>query len=241
MRLSSLSWLPLALAVGVCSPASVLAQTSRDGGGGGGQSAQAMAQLQQMAVERNALLSQVERLKQEVATAQAAAAKAEAQLGSLRSRAGAAEAKVKAAETGKETAEQTGTRLQARLDDVMGRLKQTAETLKTTDAERGDLTDRLAALTREQGTCVDNNAALYLVTTEVIDRYEGLGFGTALARSEPFTRLARTRAENAADAYRDRIAALRDKAAAAKAEAVAQVVSEAASQGSSATTAPEKR
>ena len=223
MRRSYPALLVLAVACGILAPSLAVAQTSRSGGSsGGGQSAQAVAQLQQMAVERNALLSQVERLKEEVATAQAAAAKAEAQLGSLRSRAGAAEAKVKAAETGKETAEQAGTRLQARLDDVMGRLKQTAETLKTTDAERSDLTDRLAALTRVQSTCVDNNAALYLVATEVIDRYEGLGFGTALARSEPFTRLARTRAENAADAYRDRIAALRDKAAAAKAEAAAQ-------------------
>jgi chromosome segregation ATPase len=195
------------------------AQTSRSGGGGGGQSAQAAAQLQQMAVERNALQSQVERLKQEVATAQAAAAKAEAQLGALRSRAAAAESKVKTAESGKETAEQAGTRLQARLDDVLGRLKQTAETLKTTDTERADLADRFAALTRAQNTCVDNNAALYLVATEVIDRYEGLGLGSALARSEPFTRLARTRAENAADAYRDRITALREKAAADRASA----------------------
>ena len=209
-------FLTLVLASAVA--ASALAQTSRDGGGGGGgQSAQAMAQLQQMAVERNALLSQVERLKQEVATAQAAAAKAEAQLGALRSRAGSAEAKVKAAEAGKETAEQASTRLQ-----VMGRLKQTAETLKTTDGERSDLADKLAALTRLQNTCVDNNAALYLVASEVIDRYEGLGLGNALARSEPFTRLARTRAENAADAYRDRIAALREKAAVEKAEAAAR-------------------
>ena len=220
-------FLTLVLASAV--PAGALAQTSRDGGGGGGgQSAQAMAQLQQMAVERNALLSQVERLKQEVATAQAAAAKSEAQLGALRSRAGAAEAKVKAAETGKETAEQAGTRLQARLDDVMGRLKQTAETLKTTDGERSDLVDKLAVLTRAQNTCVDNNSALYLVAGEVIDRYEGLGLGNALVRSEPFTRLARTRAENAADAYRDRIAALREKAAVAKAEAAAQAASKAA-------------
>ena len=220
-------FLTLVLASAV--PAGALAQTSRDGGGGGGgQSAQAMAQLQQMAVERNALLSQVERLKEEVATAQAAAAKSEAQLGALRSRAGAAEAKIKAAETGKETAEQAGTRLQARLDDVMGRLKQTAETLKTTDGERSDLADKLAVLTRAQNTCVDNNASLYLVASEVIDRYEGLGLGNALVRSEPFTRLARTRAENAADAYRDRIAALREKAAVAKAEAAAQAASKAA-------------
>ncbi len=219
-------FLTLVLASAV--PASALGQTSRDGGGGGGgQSAQAMAQLQQMAVERNALLSQVERLKQEVATAQAAAAKAEAQLGALRSRAGSAEAKVKAAEAGKETAEQAGTRLQARLDDVMGRLKQTAETLKTTDGERSDLVDKLAALTRSQNTCVDNNAALYLVASEVIDRYEGLGLGNALARSEPFTRLARTRAENAADAYRDRIAALREKAAVEKADAAARAARDA--------------
>ena len=228
MRSSYSALLVIAVACGVLAPSLSVAQTSRSGGGsGGGQSAQAMAQLQQMAVERNALLSQVERLKQEVATAQAAAAKAEAQLGALRSRAGSAEAKVKAAEAGKETAEQAGTRLQARLDDVMGRLKQTAETLKTTDGERSDLADKLAALTRAQNTCVDNNAALYLVASEVIDRYEGLGLGNALARSEPFTRLARTRAENAADAYRDRIAALREKAAVEKADAAARAARDA--------------
>ena len=219
MRVTTPAWLLALSTVALLAPPLAVAQSSRDGGGGGGMSAQAMAQLQQMAVERNALQSQVERLKQEVATAQAAAAKAETQLGALRSRAAAAESKVKTAESGKETAEQAGTRLQARLDDVLGRLKQTAETLKTTDTERADLADRFAALTRAQNTCVDNNAALYLVATEVIDRYEGLGFGSALARSEPFTRLARTRAENAADAYRDRITALREKAAADRASA----------------------
>lgn len=211
MRVANAALLLIAAGLSLPAPSLVAAQTAR-GGNGGGQSAQAMAQLQQMAVERNALQSQVGRLKEELATAQAAASKSEAQLGALRVRAVAAESKVKQAASDQATAEHVGSGLQARLDDVMGRLRQAVDTIKTTEAERSALVDRLATLTRAQNTCVDNNAALYLVATEVIDRFESLGLGSALARSEPFTRLARIRAENAADAYRDRVTALREKA-----------------------------
>ena len=62
-----------------------------------------------------------------------------------------------------------------------------------------------AAKERELSACVDKNAQMYLLSTEVLDRMEGQGVWSAMKTKEPFTRLSRTRLENLIDDYRSRV------------------------------------
>jgi hypothetical protein len=87
--------------------------------------------------------------------------------------------------------------------------RRTIDALRTVEAERTSLQQRSQALARDHERCVQNNVELASIAQDALTRYESAGFGHALAKSEPFTRLARTRVENIVDEQRARVEELR--------------------------------
>jgi chaperonin cofactor prefoldin len=173
----------------------------------GNDAARVMQQLQQMSAERVALQADKARLEQEVADlkakqAGAAAAGATAQNSRAAQRATAAEAKER------ETAAELE-RVRAQMQELIPRFRETAQTLKNVELERNQQRAKLGEQERALATCVDRNAGLYELNTEVLAHLEGRGPFTRLAEREPFLKLKRTELENLIDDYRYRVEELR--------------------------------
>jgi DNA repair exonuclease SbcCD ATPase subunit len=180
------------------------AQVSRTPPAGG-----AAADLARLGAERNALQTENASLKAELQKAKsdlAAAVKDRDAAVSRASGSGSALAQARAATA---TAEASGQQYKQKLDELVGKYRDLAESLRTVEADRTKATASLATAAAERDACIVKNADLYAIATEVLDRYEGVGLFHRAALSEPFTKLARTRLENAVDDYRARAAALR--------------------------------
>ncbi len=168
-----------------------------------------MQQLQQLTAERAALQAENARLKQELEDIRKKADSASAQEEALKRRAQNAEAASSrlAASTAANT--ESAARTRAQMDDLVGKFRETAQTLKQVEAERNDLKQSAAAAERQLNTCRDHNAQLFSINEELLARLENTGFFTKLAADEPFTRLKRTQLENLAGEYRVRAAELK--------------------------------
>ncbi len=196
----------VALALIACVPAAV-AQTTRNVGDQ--QNAQAMQQLQQLTAERAALQAENARLKKELEDTRKKADSASAQEEALKRRAQSAEAASSrlAASTAANT--ESAARTREQMDELVGKFRETAQTLKQVEAEKNELKQSAAAADRQLKTCRDHNAQLFSINAELLVRLENTGFFTKLAADEPFTRLQRTKLENLAGEYRARAAELK--------------------------------
>ena len=192
-----------ASALVACLPA--LGQTARSGG----DSQKAMQQLQQLASDRSAAQAEALRAKQALADAQKQIAELTKGRDALRARAGDAQAAKNAVEGKERALNDELTQTKARLAELVGKFRETATTLREVEAERARLHTDLDKTGRDYLTCVEHNTELTTLTRDALDRLDGSAGWSRLARAEPFTRLARTRAENLADEYRARLADLR--------------------------------
>jgi chromosome segregation ATPase len=185
--------------VALCSFAA--AQSARSGGGA---SAALMQQVQQLGSERTQLQGENARLKQEnealkkqVDGARKEAAAAKAGLANNQAAVGAAraanESTVKQLEDSK-----------AKMQELIARFKDTLASMRQVESDRTQLQQQVAQKSVAFDKCAENNFSLYQITGEVLDRYEHQGAFSYMARSEPFTRISRTRIENLVDEYRQR-------------------------------------
>jgi hypothetical protein len=104
-------------------------------------------------------------------------------------------------------------RWKTQMDELVAKYRELAGTLRDTEASRTSLQQQLATQQHTLSVCTDDNASLYNLNTEVLDHFEHQSTLSALARSEPFTRVARTRLENTALEYKERASALRTQSA----------------------------
>jgi chromosome segregation ATPase len=194
-----------------------VAQVARQSSGGGQASAQLMQQYQQASAARDSLQAEnaqlkqhAEQLQQQLDAATKAQAAAERKFNGLQqqtNREGQSQQAVEGANQ----------KLNAQLAAVVGRYKEMTQQLKDVETDRASLRIKSADDARKLSTCIDHNAQMYLLSEEILGRYEHRGFWTRAADVEPFTRLSRTRLENLADDYRERISELRIKPTAATA------------------------
>jgi chromosome segregation ATPase len=189
-------------AVALTAGAPAQAQVQRSGGG---EMQKIMQQYQQVAAEKTALQAQVEQTKMDLDSAELAAVKKERD--ALKARAGgtaAAAATVAQLAASRDSAEKNLEVSKQRMNELVGRFRETATNLKEVEADRSklhkDLDERNAAFDK----CAENNLQLYEITKEVLDRYEHVGMFTKTSAAEPFTRITRTRIENLVDEYRAR-------------------------------------
>jgi chromosome segregation ATPase len=195
-------------------PVSV-AQTPRSGGGGGA-NAQAMQQLQQLGAERTQLQAENARLKKELDALKASTQGEQQKKGALEARAARAEAAAQRTAAEKAQSEQSAQQSRAKLDELIAKYRELADTLRTVEGERTALAARNAELGRASDRCAQANVELSTISLDVLQRYENAGFGHAVGRAEPFTQLTRTRVENLVDEYRARVRELTPAADGAK-------------------------
>jgi chromosome segregation ATPase len=198
------------LLVALVGSASASAQVARSGspGGAGAETARLAQQLQQASAERLQLQAEVKRLQGELDAAKKAPATPPAEEAALRQRLRAAEQSAQSSRAASSEAEAKAARLQAKLDELVPRYRDTTKALRETDADRTTLQDAARRQHNSLAACVENNAKLVDLNRQVVERLENTGFWTKLAADEPFTRLKRTELENLADANRTAAAAL---------------------------------
>jgi chromosome segregation ATPase len=185
------------------------AQVSR---GGGGVSAQMMQQYQQLAAERTQLQDENAQLKKERDDLKQKLDLADKDLAGAKTgaaRNAAALSELAAARSRNEATEKSLADEKARLQELVDKFRETIANLRESESARTQLQQQVATDSTTFDRCVERNDALFQVTTEVLDRYEHQGAFSYMARAEPFTRLARTRAENLVEEYRERAEELR--------------------------------
>ena len=194
--------IPFWFAMALCISGTAVAQTARSGGGGG--NAQLIQQLQQLGTERTQLQAENERMKKELDELRKERDGLKAGQKTLTAREQAATAAVARGAQERESAASELTQQKARMQELIGKFRETAQTLKEVETDRAAKTQQLATRDTELKTCVDRNLALYQLNGEVLDRLEHQGLWSHLARSEPFTQIKRTQLENLVDGYRQK-------------------------------------
>ncbi len=91
-----------------------------------------------------------------------------------------------------------------------------AEVARTKEDERAKLSSQLNATQLTLADRERKNIALFNLSTEILDRYEGYALGKALAAREPFVSTTRVKVENQVQGYKDKILDHRIAAPAAK-------------------------
>lgn len=192
-------------AVLVLHAAPSFAQTERSGNA----DARVAQQLQQLSAERAALQAENAKLKQELEQAHKDLQLASAGRAALESRAKSLEATANRGELSSKQAEEQLQRSRAQLEELIAKFRETAQALRDVESDRAALRSQLQLREREYGVCVDRNAGLYNLNTDLLDRMENRGFWSSLAESEPFTRIKRVQLENLIDGYKYRADELR--------------------------------
>jgi chromosome segregation ATPase len=174
---------------------------------GGGETQRFIQQYQQVSAEKTALAAQLAQMKKDLDAALSELASTRKERDALKGRAGtAATAAVAVAQltASRDAAERNLGAYKQRMEEMIARYRDLAGQLKEVEADRSkqakDLAERSAAFDK----CAENNAQLYDITSEVLDRYEHVGLFTKVSAADPFTRVTRTRIENLADEYRQR-------------------------------------
>jgi chromosome segregation ATPase len=179
-----------------------LAQTARSGAGGS--DPRLVQQLQQLGQERTALLTENARIKKELDRSQADLKSATNERDGLKARLGAAEAGVGRAKSSAEADERALAQSKAKLDELIGRFREMAQSMKAVETDRAQAQQLAADRGRALDACATANVELYGIANDTLTRYEASG-----RHKEPFIRIARNRIENAVDESRQRVEELR--------------------------------
>lgn len=184
------------------------AQTQRSGGG---EAQKFMQQYQQIAAEKTALQGQLTQMKSDLDKANADLAAMKKERDALKARSGGSGAALAQLTASKDTAEKALENSKQRMNELVGRFRETATLLKETDADRVKIRKELDERNAAFDQCAENNLQLSEITSDVLTRYENVGLFKRTAASEPFTRITRTRIANLVDEYRSRALELRSK------------------------------
>lgn len=175
----------------------------------GNADARVAQQLQQLSTEKSALQAENNKLKQELEQAKAQLQKYTTVTKDLETRNKALIAAAGKGNTASQQVEEQLERSRAQNQELVGKFRETVQTLRDLEAERATIKSQMAAKDRDYQVCVDRNAGLYELNDEVLHRLEDRGFWSKVSEREPFTRLQRTRLENLIDDYRYRVEELR--------------------------------
>jgi chromosome segregation ATPase len=203
------SWVTAALAASIVSANAPLhAQTQRSGGG---EVQKFMQQYQQVAAEKTALQAQLAQSKKDLDAANAELAAVKKERDAAKAHVGVSPAAIAQANSAKEASERNLEQSKQRMTELVGRFRETATNLKEVEADRTKLRTELSDRNSAFDTCASDNVQLYEINRDILDRYEHVGLFTKVSAGEPFMKITRTRIENLADEYRQRVQELRVK------------------------------
>ena len=177
------------------------AQTAR---GGSGPSAQILQQLQQLGSERTALQTENARLKKERDDIRKERDVLKETQQAVNVRVRSSEVAFARCSAAKESAEQEVQQLKDKMQELIGKFRETAQTLRDVESERSSAKQTVALREQDLKACSDHNAALYKLNREVLDRLEHQSIWSRAARTEPFTKIKRAQLENLLDDYKSR-------------------------------------
>ncbi len=198
-KISYFSYVSIVMVVAAVQPC--VAQTQRSGN----DSTRIVQQLQQVTAEKARLQQDNDALKKELDEVKIKYSQAGAELGKAQQRVRQLESASSKQPVSNPGTEEALEKSKAQLQELIGKFRETAQSLKDAEVDRDGQIAARAAKERELSACVDKNAQMYLLSTEVLDRMEGQGVWSAMKTKEPFTRLSRTRLENLIDDYRSRV------------------------------------
>ena len=175
------------------------AQTARSGGNA---SAQLMQQMQELVSERTTLQAENDKLKKQLAdvTKDRDALKAGQQTEDRRAKDSAAALQHSKAQGEAEAQELTQTK--AKLQELIGKFRETLTKMREIEAENSASKQTLATRQQQLSTCADRNVGLYHLNDEILAHMKKQpGMFSCVASAEPFTQIARIRNDNLADDY----------------------------------------
>lgn len=181
-------------------PGLATAQVERSGSG----NAQMMQQLQQLASERTQLQAENARLKQELASIKKEAEAAKSALSTIERRARSSETAVARVGAERDSSARELELNRARTEELIGKFRETAGTLREVEGERAKLASSLASRETELASCIAGNQKLFDINTEILARLGERGVWSAISGSEPFTQLKRAQLDNLIEDYRGR-------------------------------------
>ncbi len=191
---------------------------------GGGESAALAQELQQVASERTALQAQNAKLQQELAAMRKERDALKTAQQALERRAQLSESAVKQLEenaaASRRSTDQTVAQWKARMQELIDKFRETAQTLRDVESDRNTIKQTLAARERDLNTCVGHNLALYRLNQEVLTKLDHQTVWSSLARAEPFTRIKRNELDNLVVEYKARADAERVQEPAAQKSSV---------------------
>jgi peptidoglycan hydrolase CwlO-like protein len=198
--------LTIAAALGVSTCA--YAQVERSGGG---ETQKIMQQYQQLASERSQLQAQLADLKKKLDEVNANFAAVKKDRDNLKAHPGVSPSLLAESNAGKASAEKNLEQSKARMNELIARFRDMAQTLKETEADRNKVRQDFAVMKDDFGHCAEDNAQLADLGGRILDRYEHVGLFTRTSANEPFTQITRTRIQNYADEYREKAEQLKVK------------------------------
>jgi DNA repair exonuclease SbcCD ATPase subunit len=197
MRASDAKWVVAGLAAVLLGASAAVAQSQR----APGNNAAAAAAAQQAAAAQAELAG----AKQQLADAQKELAAVKAERDGLVAKATAAAAdRQKEASRADSVAREVET-VRESLAGVQRQLQEKTAALRAAEAHSAELDGNLSKLNSTYGLCLNTNLELAGLALEAVDRYEKV---ESLSRREPFTKLAKIRAQNIADETRTAISRL---------------------------------
>ncbi|HUN74198.1 MAG TPA: hypothetical protein VMU40_06750 [Steroidobacteraceae bacterium] len=200
-RLRTAAAFACAMAIALLTTRTAAAQTPRSGGGA---SAELYQQLQQLSSERASLQADNERLKKELDDMRKQRDTLKSAQKGLDARAQAAQAELVQSASQRGALQGQLDRMKSEMQQLIAKFRETVETFRGVEADRNQTKQTLVARERDLKVCMDRNAALYKLNDEVLTRWDRESVWSRMARTEPFTRIARVRLENLIDGYKVR-------------------------------------
>ncbi len=178
-----------------------IAQTARTGGA---PNAQLLQQMQQLASERTGLQAQNAKLTKDLEAARKALDALKAGQKAVEQRVGASAAALARSAAEKESTEAELKKSQDRLQELVGKFRETAQTLQQVESERNAARQSLASTEQEVKVCLDHNDRLFKLNDEILKHFDTQSLWSRTASAEPFTRIKRAQLDNLVDDYKGR-------------------------------------
>lgn len=174
-------------------------------------SEQQLQQLQQLAVERDALQAKNEQLVAENDKISKELGAVKAKLENATHEAASFKLKLNesehAADRAQETQEATVDKLketQDRLQKVVDKYRELVEELRKAEAHGAGVQAALDQESHSLEQCTKDNQTLYQASLDLLQQYEKKGIWDAMMQHEPFTQIKRVELESIGETYRDR-------------------------------------
>lgn len=179
-------------------------------GGGDGASAMLQQQMQQIAIERDSLLSKQaellaenEKLAKELKGSKKKLTQREHEISSLKTQLGEASRATEHAEKVGSVTEAKLKITEERLQKVVGKYRELVADLRKSEERAATLEVNLGQKGDSLDQCTKDNRTLYQAARELLEKYEDKGVWDALLQHEPVTQIKQAEIETVGEHYRD--------------------------------------